>query len=246
MVLTQRDKKVFEELEHYGALNTSLIKQMQFQNCSKQALLRRLGILKKANFVNSISIGLELVWLLTNQGARVLGKEKSRKIRINKNTLEHDALLSKLVFGLKKHNIGSCWQLEHNLRYKILSQQSFRSGEKILLPDALFTANIRDQNEAIALELELNQKSKIRYVEIFKKYKNKSKVFLVWYVVKDERFGLYLQRLWLGTSTYEDRPPRFLFSILEDILNNTERSEMYSGNSPLGVVSYLKTASSPC
>lgn len=244
MVLTQRDKKVFEELEHYGALNTSLIKQMQFQSCSKQALLRRLGVLRKSDFINSISIGLELVWLLTNKGARVLGKEKSRKIRINKNTLEHDALLSKLVFGLKKHNIGSCWQLEHNLRHKVLSKQSFRSREKILLPDALFTANIRHQNEAVALELELNQKSKIRYGEIFKKYKNKNKVFLVWYVVKDERFGLYLQRLWKDTSTYEDRPPKFFFSILEDVLNNTDKAQMYSGNSPLGVVSYLKTVSS--
>ena len=130
MQLTPRDSKLFEIFRDYGVLTTTNIKETIFTQCSKKALLRRLNKLERGEFIKRIlSPYQENAWILTHRGARVIGEEKSKKVHINQNTLNHDLLLSELRLVLEKENIGTNWQLEHNIRHRVFSEREFIDRE---------------------------------------------------------------------------------------------------------------------
>ena len=227
MQLTKRDRALFRSLLFYGVLRTSQIAKLLFQNCSRSALLRRLAILEKGSFIKRASSHhLEAIWLLTHKGARVLGERKSTKIHINENQLSHDLLLAELILTLKNNSIGESFELEHNLRSKILRKSAFQKRENILLPDALFIIE-KDQKEVVALELELHKKAPSRYKKIFRKYQEKKNLFALWYIVKTLNLGFYLENLWRNT-TWRANPIPFMFSLLEDVQKDPKEAIVYA------------------
>ena len=227
MRLTQRDKNLFQTLLDYGLLTTTQIAKIQFQTCSRKALLRRLNKLEKAQFIKRTSeLQREAIWYLTHKGARTIGEEKSHKIHINKNILEHDLLLSEVRFSLETNKVGENWKLEHSLRHKIFSHKRVIK-ENLIVPDALFVINYKSQKEAIALELELHRKKASRYKKIFQKYKNHKHLFGVWYILRNKNLGLFLEEIWEKTFCLKERESFFYFSLLEDIKKPIDEIKIY-------------------
>ena len=226
MRLTQRDKELFKNLMKHGVLSTNLIAQIQFKNCSKKALLRRLNILEKAGLIKRTLHHAELIWTLTHSGAVTIDEPKSLRTRINMNSIEHDLLLLKVKFRLEEFDLTENWQLEHCLRNKILSQKGFVKKENLILPDGLCIINQREQKESLAVELELNQKDKRRYEKIFRSYQEKTSLFGVWYLVKNQRLGFHLKQIWQDVMIY-DRGVHFMFSPIDEVLDNPRQAPVY-------------------
>ena len=225
MRITQRDEKLLSTLSSFGLLKTSQIHEIIFKTSSKSALLRRLNILEKEKFIRRIKHYEEAIWSLTHVGARQIGEEKAKKSLINHNTLTHDVLLSEIRFKLEKNGMGEDWKLEHSLRHKILSEAPYRNRENLLVPDALFIVTNK-QKEAVAMELELHKKSYSRYKNIFQKYQEKKNLFCLWYIVRDEKLGLYLEDLWENT-TWKSNSIHFVFSLLDDVRRNPKEAIVY-------------------
>lgn len=225
-MLTSRDKELFTNLMQNGILSTSLIAQIQFNNCSKKALLRRLNILEKAGFIRRVRCQAEMIWLLTNKGASVIGQEKSFKTRINMNSIEHDLLLVKIQFKFMESGVTDRWELEHCLRHRILSQKGFIRKENLILPDGICIVDRKGQKESLAVELELNQKDKSRYRKIFRSYQKKESLFGIWYLVKNKRFGNYLSAIWEAENYCHNN--LFLFSTIDEVLDSPTRAKVYT------------------
>ncbi len=226
MQITSRDKKLFSILNDYGILKTSQITKMLFNNCSKSALLRRLNILEKSKLIKKIDNYKEAIWYLSHIGAREIGEQKAKKTIINYNSLNHDLLLSEIVYSLSKENIGENWQLEHILRSKIFKKRGLKNKDHVIVPDALFIIDKNGQKEAVAMELELHRKAKSRYRKIFLKYQKNINLFYLWYIVLDVKMGKHLNSLW-NNSLFNSDKVLFLYSLVDDVLSNLKEAKIY-------------------
>ena len=143
--LTKRDQNLLETLSSFGLLSTRQIEKHIFNNIDKSTVLRRLRILKKRGYLLS-SDGLPrggLVWILTKKGSfRCMYSDGYTKT-INRNILQHDVLLSEILFQLQKRNILGAWTPEHVLKRKNFGESLYtwhwsHRDPQPLIPDGLF------------------------------------------------------------------------------------------------------------
>ena len=87
--------------------------------------------------------------------------------------------------------------------------------EPSLVPDSLFITKHDEEMKAVALELELSLKSKVRYKKIFSQYKEKENIWFVWYVVLNRSAGETLSELWDRYALWGDC--LFAYSTLKEV-----------------------------
>ena len=87
-----------------------------------------------------------------------------------------------------------------------------------LVPDSLFITKHEEEMKAVALELELNLKSKARYKKIFSQYKDKENIWFVWYVVLNRSAGETLSELWDKYAIWGDC--LFAYSTLKEVFRS--------------------------
>ena len=222
---TKRDFFLLERLDSFGILSTQQIRELIFNGINTRTVLRRLRLLKKEGWLFS-SEGLPnggLVWVLTKKGALLFNSEGETR-PINRNTLQHDITVSSLRIQLERLNLAEGWISEHILKKQ--ATKSLFSWEKSIyqakypptVPDGLFiTRSHQGEMRAVALEMELTLKSKIRYKKIFSQYEKKKDLWCVWYVVLNKSVGETLFELWHKYIFWSEC--KFAYSTLEDVFN---------------------------
>ena len=220
--LTKRDLSLLEKLNKFGLLSTQQIQKYIFNNIDKTTVLRRLRILKKRGYLFA-SDGLPrggLVWSLTKKGALLCNYEGYIKI-VNRNTLQHDVLLSKTLFHLEKKNILLDWTPEHVLKRKrfggITYAWRWTQDSPSLAPDGVFVTHHEGKKKMMALEVEISKKSLKRYEKKISFYQCRKEVSLVWYVVLNKSLGESLLWLWRKKKTGYFSCG-FMYSTLEEVM----------------------------
>ena len=223
---TKRDMLLLEQLESYGVLSTQQIRELVFKDTNTRTVLRRLRLLKQRGFIYSVN-GLPngaLAWTLSKKSAKLFKQDIETKI-INKNTLQHDVAVSSIRIQLERLKIAESWTSEHILKKEVIKsiykeRRDFLCymDEPPLVPDSLFIINHEKEMKAVALELELNLKSKARYKKIFSQYKEKENIWFVWYVVLNRSAGETLSELWDKYALWGDC--KFAYSTLEEVFKN--------------------------
>ena len=220
---TERDLILLETLESYGVLSTGQIRELIFKGINTRTVLRRLRLLKQRGFIFS-SEGLPnggLAWILSKKSASLFKHDIETK-SINKNTLQHDVAISSIRIQLERLKIAESWTSEHTLK-KEVAKSIYEKRENSLcymdeppiVPDSLFITKHEGEMKAVALELELSLKSKARYKKIFSQYKEKEKIWFVWYVVLNRSTGETLSELWNRYAIWGDC--QFAYSTLEEV-----------------------------
>ena len=217
---TKRDLLLLETLESYGVLSTKQIRELIFKGINTRTVLRRLRLLKQRGFIYS-SEGLPsgaLAWTLSKRSSRLDLKTKI----INKNSLQHDVAVSSIRIQLERLKIAESWTSEHILKKEVIKSHYEERRNSLsymddppLIPDSLFITRHEGEMKAVALELELTLKSRERYKKIFSQYKEKEKIWFVWYVVLTHSAGEALSRLWAKYAIWGNC--LFAYSTLEEL-----------------------------
>ena len=220
---TERDLLLLEQLESYGVLSTQQIRELIFKGINTRTVLRRLRLLKQRGFIFS-SEGLPnggLAWILSKKSASLFKHDIETKI-INKNTLQHDVAISSIRMQLERLKIAESWTSEHILKKEVAKSiyEEKRNSlcymdEPLIVPDSLFITKHEEEMKAVALELELTLKSKVRYKKIFSQYRKKEKIWFVWYVVLNRSAGETLSELWDRYAIWGDC--QFAYSTLKEV-----------------------------
>ena len=107
-----------------------------------------------------------LVWVLSKKGALLFNVEDETK-PINRNTLQHDVIVSDVRIQLESLGVIASWTPEHILKKKATKtlcnweKSLARVEDPPIVPDSLFIIkNHWGEMRAVALELELSLKSK--------------------------------------------------------------------------------------
>jgi len=222
---TERDLFLLETLESYGVLSTQQVRELVFKGINTRTVLRRMRLLKQRGLILS-SEGLPnggLAWFLSKKSALLFKHDIETKV-INKNSLQHDVAVSSIRGQLERLKIAESWTAEHVLKKEVM--RSFHKEKRnslcymdkpLIVPDSLFITRHKGEMKAVALELELTLKSKVRYERIFSHYKKKERVWFVWYVVLSRSVGEVLSELWDKYALWGNC--LFAYSILEEVFS---------------------------
>jgi hypothetical protein len=225
--ITDRDAKLFLTLSAFNLLSTRQIKQLFFQGISSTTVCRRLRILQKKGMFHRLA-GLPdggLMWAISKTCAQRYGLGNPL-LRINRNALEHDICLNDVRIRLTKASIGHQWVAEHEIRRETSKERNNRKASPRIIPDALITLKIGGTLRTVALELEINMKSRRRYKEIFSKHGKSDAIELIWYLVPNVGMGKRLEALWLNEPSYR-RKPDFIWSLYPEIIANLGGARIY-------------------
>lgn len=203
--LTPRDQSILCLLGEYGCVTADRIK-VQFWNDNpiSRAHYRRLGVLKKRQFIENVvgDSGATIGYRLTKKGKEIISAQFNKASapvfrRGYKTQFEHDQLLIDVRRILEVSPLVRDFKTEPELRKKMYGDQiSQRNWErKPTIPDAVFTLVTPGHAMPIAIELELTVKSKRRYARIFRNHLLARHWKLVIYIVKDEKFRVSLMAL---------------------------------------------------
>ena len=221
--LTQRDSSLLRKLNSFGLLSTQQIQKHIFNNIDKPTVLRRLRILQKRGWLRS-SYGLPkggLVWSLTKKGVHSCSYEGWIKT-INRNTLQHDVLVSEVLFQLQRRNILLDWIPEHILKRQRIGSTTYlwrwhHENSQSLAPDGVLIAQHEGKRKKIAMEVEISKKSLRRYAKKIDFYQCRKEILFVWYVVLHKSFGENLLWLWRKKKT-PYFSCGFTYSTLEEVM----------------------------
>jgi hypothetical protein len=170
----------------------------------------------------------ELVWLLGVKGETKINAASSM-IKPNRNSLAHDVQLTDLRIRLGKLGLGSNFIPEWVLKRKTFDPNKRHREEKSIIPDGLFSAVLwNKQVRTIALELEINPKSILRYEKIFTKYMGQRHLDLIWYFVNTKTYGDALFRKWRQVQRKRsNRDENLIFTVLPEFNANPRLAKVH-------------------
>ncbi len=130
MRVTPRDLMCLQAIDRYGIMTTKQLHQTIFPQTDVRTVLRRLRKLESKKLI-SRNQGLpnaNLVWSLAQRGLNLVGSRAG--FTVNRNSLEHDILVSIVRLELDRLKFGVSWQSSHALRQKAsLDTLQFGVGE---------------------------------------------------------------------------------------------------------------------
>ena len=227
MQLTTRDRSIFRHLLDYGMLTTQHILKFHFDGIAKTTVLRRLRILEEAHFIKRLH-GLptqEVLWILTPKGADILGGELFKK-NFNRNLLDHDYKLLELRLLLEKAGVSQSWIPEHEIKHRLFQKYSRKEALKKNVPDGIMMVTAQENKRVpVAVELELNLKSKERIKEVLKSYQFKKDLTALWYVNHSEVISKALFSEWRKLS-YPNKNLKLYCSLYDDVMINGAECEV--------------------
>lgn len=214
LYIQPRDKILFELLNKYNLLTTNQIQNLVFSNINKATVLRRLRHLEKHSYIcqSAILDNYSRTWQLSDRSALVIDDARVFKV-CNRNTIQHDILISTLRLRLESLGLGKEWISGFEIKSAQGQNKSFKlyshgNSHHQISPDGLMIESIKSKNYVISLELELTLKSKSRYRALIGGYALNNKIDFVMYVFKDKsslrlfqkimkEIGYYYEKLWL-------------------------------------------------
>lgn len=197
--MSDRDQRLLEMLARYEIIGSRQVRQSIFNGTPETNFFRRMRELERAKMVRRIGPMTDhsYAWLLGARGKERMGFGE-RELFKTRLTLEHDVMVTQVRMTLDVIGVGKKFVAESELRKRTrLVRTSYSEKQKpIVVPDGLFTVIIKGQAEAIALEVELNFKNRLRYQELFKRYVRMEGVYAIWYVVPSKSVGDRLLNEW--------------------------------------------------
>lgn len=227
MKIQLRDKKLMALVYRYGVLTTAQLRKLCFPGVAHTTVLRRLRLLEEARLIHRMN-GLEdglLCWILTDSGAKQVGLDCFAEYR-NRNILKHTVTLADLRLHFEKEGLAHDWVSEIELKRQAFDARR-RSSDDRVIPDGIFTANVLGKPGVVAVELELNPKTRSRYSEIFRHYSYRKNITVTWYIVPSQALGESLLRLWQPVFKFP-QSPKLMFSVLDDLLNDVGSAKIRS------------------
>ncbi len=216
-------------MQKYGVVTSSQIGQWFFNGVAKTTVLKRIRLLEKGNYINrgvTLDDGTNTFYL-GREGHKVLQTESFR-IGINRNTIEHDVLLSQIRWKLEFFGLAKDITPEFQLRSEVFRNNRYLNAKEQLIPDALMIESVRGTAQAISIELELTIKSEARYKRIFEQYGTKKSITKIWYICRDLRsINKILQ---MSRKSYFNFKFRLWLSIADDFMKSGEPA-IWSANS---------------
>lgn len=168
MILTKRDKVLFEKLNNYAVMTTRQVAKAVFPDIQLTTTLRRLRKLEKQTFIKR-NVGLstyEHSWTLTEKAAKLVS-DRPPKWHQSRFLLEHDTKLTALRLSLEETGIVQSWIPEHEIRFKVASKHGIDRTKDKLIPDGIMGIEWQNKKESLAIELELHGKNSRRYLRNF-------------------------------------------------------------------------------
>ncbi|MGE3975876.1 MAG: hypothetical protein AB7F59_15230 [Bdellovibrionales bacterium] len=224
---------ILDQMAGFGVLSTRQISKMFFEGVAKTTLLRRLRILEEDNLIRR-AIGLaegELAWTLTTDGLKRIGSTLPPKY-LNRNSLEHDILLNELRLSLNRIGLVENWIAEHVLKAKrIGAKHNF--DEPKAVPDGLLATIIKNRAVSVAIELEIQPKSKIRYEKILQRYYHMKTIFAVWYFVRSKSLGEMIFEMYEKASSHRSIKPQLIWSLVDDSINDPYNMQLLHQPKPM-------------
>lgn len=218
--LVPRDLSLLRAIDRYGVMSTKQIKQSQFSNTELRTVLRRLRKLEKKKLImrhHGLPNG-KFVWTLGLNGLNRIGSRFG--FSINRNSLEHDVLVTSVRLALDKAGLGSDWQSAHWLRHKASDGIAPENRFSDQIPDALFMVGADDDINLVALEVEIVAKSKRRYRRIIANYSSNPAIDKIWYVVSAPRIGKLILEEVERTVAVGKSQSRFVWTDLSQLLSD--------------------------
>lgn len=229
MGLTSRDLGLLIDIQQYGLLPTRSIAAKHFKGTALTTTLRRLRALEQASYIRRIE-GLRngsLGWCLTKKTAKLLS-ETPTKLNFPRAILEHDIILIDLRMRLEEANIAGLWVPDHVLRSKMASNLPRREFLRTNIPDAIMGAvTANGENTAVAVELELNAKSKDRYRKIQAEYARKENLSAYWYIVKNPSISKVIIEVARDTLRFSRGGPLILWSLLDEVMKDPVNAKVH-------------------
>ncbi len=218
--IQDRDLKILSGLYRYGVLSTNQIANLFFLNISHTTTMKRLRKIKHANFIREAHVRQngERVWTLAKEGFSVLKKEVLFKYT-NKNTIEHDVLLSECRIILDELGLGKNWISDKD--------EKFKNAE--IIPDGLFIAEVLGRPTAVAFELELHIKAHSRYQNLFRTYSFRHSIGFIWYVVANKNVAKVVLNNWLKVNE-RYKLPQLLITSLDNLLKDKDLAQIIFSN----------------
>lgn len=220
MILTPRDREIFKHLSNYGMLATKHIKKLFFSGIATTTVLRRLRILEDEKFIRRLH-GLEskeALWIMTDKAAQLTGVVQFKRLW-NKNLLVHDFKLLELRLVFESLGIAKSWIPEHEIRHLIFKKYAVKEAKMKLVPDGIMITKTQAKEVSVAIELELNLKSKERIKEIVHRYRDKKDITYLWYICQTDSIAKSIGENW-KRYTSSLTPIKLCTSILEDVMKN--------------------------
>lgn len=226
MRVTPRDLTCLQVIDRYGIMTTKQLHKTIFPQTDVRTVLRRLRKLEIKKLI-SRHHGLpnaNLVWSLAQSGLNLVGSRAG--FAVNRNSLEHDILVSAVRLELDRLNLGVNWQSSHALRQKASLGKSPTDRFSSQIPDALFIIETDDGPKVVALEVEIVAKSKRRYRDIIANYSFNRAIDYIWYVVGNSRIGSLLLEEVERIIPLSKAQERFVWTDLSIFLSNPLASEL--------------------
>lgn len=216
MNIQERDLKILSSLYKYGVLSTNQIANLFFLNISHTTTMKRLRKIKHANLIREVHVRQngERVWTLAKEGFSVLKKDILFKYT-NKNTVEHDVLLSECRIILDDLGLGKNWISDKD--------EKFKNAE--IIPDGVFVTEVLGKPTAVAFELELHIKAHSRYQNLFKTYSFRHSIGFIWYVVANKSVAKVVLNNWMKVKE-KYKVPELLIMSLDDLLKNKDLAQI--------------------
>lgn len=228
MKLQPRDLRLLGHISRFGVLTTRQIAKLLFENIAHTTMMRRLRILESEGYIKrhaGLSDGV-YSWSLTISGGECVGDTRPYEHR-NMNTLNHSVMLTELRFAIESIGLGKDWIPEWHLKSEIYNPRDHRREQ--VVPDGILLERINGKPAAVSVELELTPKSINRYEKLFRLYRDKTSIALIWYVVTKKNFGLRILDTWSNIFKMYDNPTLGL-SVLNDVIANPRDAKMYFKN----------------
>jgi DNA-binding PadR family transcriptional regulator len=246
MILTNRDKNLFEKLNSYAVMTTRQVAKTVFPDIQLTTILRRLRKLEKQDFIKR-NVGLstyEHSWTLTEKGAKLVSDRPPRWHQ-SRFLLEHDTKLTALRISLEAAGIAQSWVPEHEIRFKVASKHGVERAKEKLIPDGIMGIEWQNAKESLAIELELHSKHSRRYMRNFHEYKYKQNILGVWYLTSTPMLARMIEKLWLK-QIGANQKPFFYWSLVDEVIENPLKALVHSNgkSAPLAKIWLPKIAKS--
>lgn len=220
MKLQPRDQKLFLTLAKFGVLSTHQIQELYFPGVSHTTLMKRLRLLEKGNYLRR---GVTLkdqtnTWVLGSQGKR-LTQIDTLGTFTNRNTIDHDVFITQVRIKLESLGLAQNWVPEFQMKSEVFRNNRYRNAKSRLIPDGIMVELISQVPCAIAIELELTRKSKLRYRRIFDQYAGKNTLGYIWYFVPSIKDAEFIYKVSQQSLLFRESH-KLLFSVLSEFLES--------------------------
>jgi hypothetical protein len=219
LILQPRDLKLLNLLNRFSLISTKQIQSLVFSGIADSTMLRRLRLLEKNKYIcqSAILDNYSRTWQLSDRSLDVIPDANVFKI-YNRNTINHDILITEVRLKLEKFNIGKDWINGFDIKVRVTKDQNAFQKSHQLVPDGVMIEAMKKQHKAIALELELTIKSKNRYLNLLENYDNNPRINFVWYIFKSASEARAFDKI----LTDVRRKGKIWMSLLDDVLKNDD------------------------